>query len=141
MKLITLISLAGALQATRKFSFPGHEPIPEEIHKKFAPDFFFELFDVSMENPGIAVPSKTNDGTCMKLYCLGCKENNTLRPLVRDLWIDYDSPKSSNNNIKNAKGCNCILMYSQKDSCLKAEEEINQLRKTYKLPPLKKTSS
>ncbi|KAJ9057863.1 hypothetical protein DSO57_1018467 [Entomophthora muscae] len=75
---------------------PEQEPITKEILIKFVPDLLCAVIGMSLKNPGIVVPSKTKDGTCMKLYCLGCKENKTLQLSALDQHKNFYFPKEKN---------------------------------------------
>ncbi|KAJ9090292.1 hypothetical protein DSO57_1003820 [Entomophthora muscae] len=92
---------------------------------------------MSLSNPAIVVPKARDDGTCLKLYCTGCKDElNIITARVR-LWEKSLENHCSKTKYISADGCLCKLKYSQKASCKKADSEIKDVLKTYQKPSKK----
>ncbi|KAJ9052227.1 hypothetical protein DSO57_1036339 [Entomophthora muscae] len=74
----------------------------------------------------ILVKSNNNDGTCVEVACQGYTDKATLKQSLMYVLSGFYAPDSRNDFIKSYKGCNCIMMYSQKDTCQKAKDKSIQ---------------
>ncbi|KAJ9057865.1 hypothetical protein DSO57_1036290 [Entomophthora muscae] len=128
MKLITLISLVGSLQATKNYNAPKQVPITPKIQEKFMPGLQNAVYAMSLDKPAISVKSNNKDGTCVEVACQGCKDKATLKQTSMYVLSAFYAPDPRNNFVKSYKGCNCMLLYNQKDICQKANDKIIQVR-------------
>ncbi|KAJ9073731.1 hypothetical protein DSO57_1013154 [Entomophthora muscae] len=91
MKLITLISLVGSLQAIKEYNPPKQVPITLQIQAKFYPFLSYATSAMDLEKKHISCKKRSEDGTCVEVACQGCTDETTLKQssseLVRDLDI------------------------------------------------------
>ncbi|KAJ9050781.1 hypothetical protein DSO57_1011219 [Entomophthora muscae] len=145
MKFTALLALAYAPQV-----FPASAPqvfpiitdyecnsFDDKAHSQYRHNFIVTCDKMSPSNPAIVVKGTLNDGTCLKLYCTGCKDDEIIKTAGIKLWEKSLKNQCSKNMYISADGCVCKLKYSQKASCKKADSQIKDVLKTYKKPSKK----
>ncbi|KAJ9063616.1 hypothetical protein DSO57_1039007 [Entomophthora muscae] len=134
MKFTPLLALAFTPQVFPTISEYECNPFGDKAHKQFELNFMHARRKMSLSNPAIVVPKARNDGTCLKLYCTGCKDDATIKFVGIELWKKSLKNHCSKNKFIGLDGCVCKLKYSQKASCKKAESQIKDVLKTYQKP-------
>ncbi|KAJ9050782.1 hypothetical protein DSO57_1011220 [Entomophthora muscae] len=137
MKFTALLALAYAPQVFPTIVEYECNPFGDEAHKQFELNFMHARRKMSLSNPAIVVPKARDDGTCLKLYCTGCKDDQDIMLVGQELWKKSLENHCSKNMFIGFEGCVCKLKYSQKASCKKADSQIKDVLKTYKKPSKK----